>query len=359
VNRRQVLEAFASAGTMTGVTAPDKIALADIARLAGVSLATASRALSNAYGVAPATRARVLEVAEQMNYVVSPEASRLARGATKRVALVVPHIERWFFGEIVAGLETVLGGEGFDVLLYRVGDAEDRRRFFHDLPARRKVDAVVVVAFPVADQERQRLELMGVTVVAAGGQDASYPFVCIDDYTTARKAIDHLLSLRHTRIGMIEARDPDQPNWPAKPGRSQAYYSALQEAGIPIDDDLVVTGDWGPGHGADAMAKLLSLRQPPTAVDAHSDEVALGAIRTVRRAGLRIPQDIAVIGIDDHPIADYLDLTTVRQPVREQGIRTGQMLVALLQNHEEVERAVHIPTQLVIRGSTAPPRGVS
>jgi DNA-binding LacI/PurR family transcriptional regulator len=344
---------------MPDVTTPDKIALADVARLAGVSSATASRALSNAYGVSPATRARVLEVAERVNYVVSPEASRLARGATKRVALVVPHIQRWFFGEIVAGLETVLSDEGFDVLLYHVGDAEDRRRFFHQLPARRKVDAVVVVAFPIADQERQRLELMGVTIVAAGGQDASYPFVCIDDYTAARQAVDHLLSLRHIRIGMIEARDPDQPNWPARPGRSQGYYAALQDAGIPIDDNLVATGDWGPRHGADAMAKLLSLREPPTAVYAHSDEVAFGAMRTLRHAGLRIPHDIAIIGIDDHPIADYLDLTTIRQPVHEQGVRTAQMLIAILRGDNEVDPAIHVPTRLVVRGSTAPPAGAS
>lgn len=334
--------------------APEKIALADVARLAGVSPATASRALSNAYGVSPVTRARVLEVAERVNYVVSPEASRLARGATKRIALVVPHIERWFFGAMVAGLQSVLSDEGFDVLLYHVGDAEDRRRFFELLPARRKVDAVVVVAFPVADRERERLELMGVTIVAAGGQDASYPFVCIDDHVAGRQAVDHLIQLRHARIGMIEAIDPDQPDWPTRPGRSRAYYDALTEAGLPVDEQLVVTGDWGAEHGAEAMARLLSLPKPPTAVYAHSDEVALGAMRTLRRSGLRVPDDVALIGIDDHPLADLVDLTTVRQPVREQGRIAAEMLVALLRG-DDVERGVHVPTRLVVRGSTAPP----
>lgn len=334
--------------------APEKIALADVARLAGVSPATASRALSNAYGVSPVTRARVLEVAERVNYVVSPEASRLARGATKRIALVVPHIERWFFGAMVAGLQSVLSDEGFDVLLYHVGDAEDRRRFFELLPARRKVDAVVVVAFPVADRERERLELMGVTIVAAGGQDASYPFVCIDDHVAGRQAVDHLIQLRHARIGMIEAIDPDQPDWPTRPGRSRAYYDALTEAGLPVDEQLVVTGDWGAEHGAEAMARLLSLPKPPTAVYAHSDEVALGAMRTLRRSGLRVPEDVALIGIDDHPLADLVDLTTVRQPVREQGRIAAEMLVALLRG-DDVERGVHVPTRLVVRGSTAPP----
>ena len=116
--------------------------MVDIARLAGVSLATASRALSNAPGVAPATRERVLAVAEELSYVVSPEASRLSGGPTRRVAVVVPHISRWFFAAMLEALESVLREADLDVLLYHVGDAADRQAFFERLPARRKVDAV-------------------------------------------------------------------------------------------------------------------------------------------------------------------------------------------------------------------------
>ena len=146
--------------------------------------------------------------------------------------------------------------------------------------------------------------------------------------------MDHLIYLGHRRIAMIAAVDPDQPGWPASSGRSQAYYSALSDAGIAADASLAVTVDWGGLQGADAMSQLLGLRQPPTAVYAHSDEVALGAIRTLRRAGLRIPEDISVIGIDDHPLAELTDLTTVGQPVREQGLLAGQMVLGLLRGDE-------------------------
>lgn len=329
--------------------------MTDIARIAGVSMATTSRALNNAPGVAAATRERVLAVAAQLSYVVSPEASRLSGGSTRRVALVVPHISRWFFASLLEGLEAVLRDADLDVLLYHVGDAEDRRDFFDRLPARRKVDALVVLALPIAGLERQRLELMGVSIVAAGGQIASYPYVCIDDEAAGRQAVDHLIFLGHRRIAMIEAVDPGQPGWPAISGRSQAYTSALRDAGITVDDDLIVTVDWGGTEGANAMGKLLGLREPPTAVFAHSDEVALGAIRTIRRAGLRVPEDISVIGIDDHPLAELTDLTTVRQPVYEQGVLAGQMVLGLLRG-EDVERAISVPTHLVIRRSTAPPR---
>jgi LacI family repressor for deo operon, udp, cdd, tsx, nupC, and nupG len=339
-------------GYIGGMSTQANVTLQDIARIAGVGLGTASRALRDAPGVAPATRDRVLAVAEELSYVVSPQASSLRLGSTGRIAVVVPHLDRWFFGAMLAGVESVLRTAELDVLLYPVGDIQDRRVFFQRLPARRKVDAVVILAFPLEPPEQRRLELMGVHIVAAGGQSVDYPYVCIDDENAGRQAVDHLIYLGHRRIGMLEAVDPDQPGLVSR--RSTAYYASLKDAGIPVDPQLVESNDWGGEHGAESMAKLLSLREPPTAVFAHSDEVALGAIRTLRRAGLRVPEDISVIGIDDHPLAELTDLTTVRQPVHQQGTRAAEMVLGLLQG-THIEPAVTMPTQLVIRRSTAPP----
>ncbi|WP_433830593.1 LacI family DNA-binding transcriptional regulator [Actinoplanes sp. CA-015351] len=329
--------------------------MADVARLAGVSMATASRALSDHPHVAPATRARVLDAAAELAYVVSPEASRLAGGVTDRIAVVVPHLSRWFFGALLDGLESVLREADKDVLVYHVGDAADRRRFFERLPARRKVDAVVVLGMPVARPERERLEMMGVHIVAAGGQIEPYPFVSIDDMVAGRQAVNHLLFLGHRRIAMIATNDPGQPGWPIRAGRSRAYHAALADAGLPADPDLAVTVPWGGAAGAEAMAELLSLREPPTAVYAHSDEVALGALRTIRRAGLRVPEDISVIGIDDHPLAELTDLTTVAQPVRDQGALAGQVVLGLLSG-AATDPGITVATRLVVRGSTGPPK---
>ena len=337
---------------MTQPTA--KVTLADVARLAGVGVGTASRALSGSARVAPETRARVLEVADRLHYVVSPDAASLARGRTGRVALVVPHLSRWFFGEVAEGIHAALREADLDLLLYPVGGVDERHAFFERLPARRKVDAVVVVAFQVDEAEQRRLELMGVHIVAAGGQSATYPYVRIDDYAAGRRAMDHLLYLGHRRIGMLEARDPDQPG--LEPPRSDAYYAALAENGLDVDPDLVVSSDWGGEQGAQSMSRLLGLRHPPTAVYAHSDEVALGAMRTIRRAGLEVPRDISVVGIDDHPLAALTDLTTVRQPAYEQGVRAAEMLVGLLNDDPGVELSVTLPTELVVRATTAPPR---
>lgn len=328
--------------------------MADIARAAGVSMATASRALSGSRGVSAATTARVRSVAEELSYVVSPEASGLARGSTGRIGVVTTHISRWFFGEILEGIETTLAGQGFDMVVYGVGDADDRRRFFDRLPARRKVDGVVVVGIPISPAEQERLALLDVAVVAAGGQLAPYPFASIDDEAAARQAMDHLLLLGHTKIAMIDAIDPNEDEWPVEL-RATAYASSLRAAGIEPDPDLFVQVPWGAAGGIEGMERLLSLHEPPTAVLAHSDEMAFGALQTLRRAGLRVPQDVSVIGIDDHPVSSLLDLTTVRQDPRAQGVAAARTVCASVRG-DTVDPAVLVPTRLVPRGSTAAPR---
>lgn len=328
-----------------------RLTIADIARLAGVSIGTASRALNDAYGVSPVTRQRVLDVADRYAYVVSPEASRLARGSTDRVAVLVPHLSRWFFAEVLAGVVQGLGEANLDVLLYNLDSVLERHRFFATLPARRKVDAVVVIAFPVDEAERARLNTMGVHVVSAGGRQAEYLHASIDDSVAATQAAHHLITLGHERVAMIEAIDPEHPT--LVPDRSTAFRRAMAEAGRPLHEDLVVSTDWGSEQGARAASQLLALRQPPTAIYAHSDEVAAGAIRTIRRAGLRIPTDISVIGIDDHPIAAVLDLTTIRQPARGQGRAAARITLGLLRESESPPTSITLPTELVVRHSTS------
>ncbi|SBS73229.1 LacI family DNA-binding transcriptional regulator [uncultured Microbacterium sp.] len=330
--------------------------MADVARRAGVGMATVSRALSGSYGVSAATRRRIEAIAEEMGYVVSPEASRLARGATGRVGILLPHTSSWFFGSVVEGIESELRKANLDVLLYLVPDEGARHRFFRDLPTRRKVDAVVVVGMPVDADEQRSLEALDVHIVSVSGQIAPFPFVRIDDVEAARQATAHLLSLGHRRIGMIEAVAPNiNADWSVDIDRSDGHYAALQTAGLAPDPSLVMRVAWDPEQAALAMARLLSLPDPPTAVFAHSDEIAVGAVRTIRRAGLRVPQDISVIGIDDHPLAALTDLTTIGQSPEGQGAAAGRIMLALLSG-EGAQDSLTMPTTLIPRGSTAPPR---
>ncbi|NUU17789.1 LacI family DNA-binding transcriptional regulator [Cellulomonas humilata] len=329
--------------------------MADLAERAGVSMASVSRALSGAPGVSEATRTRIRTLAQDLSYTVSPDAARLARGSNGRIAVVTPDVAHWFYASMLDGIVTALHDSELDVLLYEVQEERERRRFFDELPARRQVDALVLIALPISDDERSRLDLMGVPVVMAGGTLGDHPHVRIDDAAAAHQAAAHLVGVGHERIAMINATGHWTLEYAAPSERLHGFTRALHDAALPLDPELVVTERWGSGGGAEAMSRLLGLSRPPTAVVAFSDEMAFGALRTLRRAALRVPQDMSVVGIDDHSVADMLDLTTVQQPVVEQGRVAGLLVREVVEHGAARSPYVTLPTHVVVRGTTAPP----
>lgn len=334
-----------------------KVNMEDVARRAGVSTATVSRALRDVPGVGDQTRARIRQIADELSYVVSPEASRLSGGRTGRVAVVVPGIHLWFYAAMLAGMEPVLRDAELDVLLYQVDGEAQRNRFFAELPARRKVDAVVLTALPVSPEEVDRLDLMGVDVVIAGGRMRDHPHVRVDDQNIAAQAVEHLLALGHRRIGMIRTSDTEGAGWSSDYERTRGYWETLVDAGIDPDPDLLVTAPFDSQAGVRGMAALLDLPQPPTAVFAYSDEIALGALRCLQQAGVGVPAQVSLVGVDGHPAAEVFGLTTVDQDVSLQGRLVGQMVLDLLHGRELDQHHLVVPTRLVVRDSTAPPAG--
>ena len=332
----------------------EQVNMADVARRAGVSIATVSRALRGAPGVSEPTRERIRQIATELAYVISPEASHLSRGATGRVAVVVQTINLWFYATLLAGVESVLREAEFDVLIYHVGDAADRAAFFERLPARRKADALIVIALPLPD-EQARLAQLGMPVVVVGGRLGDYPHVRVDDVEVGAQAVSHLIGLGHERIAMMRSADTEGVAWPADRERALGYHTALEEAGLEVRDDYVVSVPYSFEAAATGMERLLSLRKPPTAVFSYSEELAMSALRTLRRAHWAVPGRMSVVGVDDHPHAALHDLTTVRQPVEELGRLAGRLVVDLLRGTSELPREATLPTWLAVRGTTGPP----
>jgi DNA-binding LacI/PurR family transcriptional regulator len=323
----------------------------DVAARAGVSTATVSRALRGLPHVSEETRRRVLAAAEELDYVISPTASRLATGRTGSVGVVVPYVGRWFFGQVVAGAALELRAAGLDLLLMAIPDEPSRRRFFEEMPLRRRVDAVLTVALPLRVDEVESLRALEVPVTFVGSTAEGVSSVGIDEVAGARVAVQHLVNLGHERIAMIGGGEESLAfTVPAE--RRAGYRAALRAGGLGVDARLDVPGDYTPSGGQRAMADLLAMRDPATAVFVQSDEMALGAIRAVRRAGLRVPGDVSIVGFDDHELAEYTDLTTVAQPVYEMGVRAGRQIRAALDGGAPT--AEILPTHLVIRGTTAP-----
>lgn len=334
--------------------------MTDVARHSGVSIASVSRALRGEAGVSPATRDRILSAARELSYVVSPEASRLSGGATGRVGVVVPRIDAWFYSTVLAGIADEFDTVGMDLVLCTLPDSAARHRFFEALPLRRKVDAVIVVSLPLSSRERTRIDQLGVPTVFVGGHhpDGDRSWVGIDDELAARQAVGHLLHIGHRDIAMIQAADDTDIPWATDQARISGFHQQLRDAGLR--DPTVVTVKWSIDGGSRGMEMLLSGSRLPTAVFCHSDEIALGALRTLRRAGVSVPQQISIIGVDDHPSADLNDLTTVAQPVRDQGQIAAREVLHQLAAADNVPASdppwTTLPTRLVIRGSTASTR---
>jgi LacI family transcriptional regulator, repressor for deo operon, udp, cdd, tsx, nupC, and nupG len=327
----------------------------DVARQAGVSIATVSRALRGLPDVAPATRDRVLAAATALNYVASPFAARLASGRTTTVGLVVPYVSRWFFAEVISTVEAALRHAGFDLLLYNLGDADGRQRFFDVMPMRKRVDGVLIASLVLDDAEFDALVELKRPVGLLGLDREGFLSSRIDDVAAARAAVDHLISLGHRRIGLVGGDTDDPLAFTPPLHRRDGYRDALQAVGLEPDQELEHLGYFTVEGGRAATRCLLALPDRPTAIFAESDEMAYGALREVRDSGLRVPEDVAVIGFDDQPLSELMDLSTVRQPVVDQALDITTRLLALINDDtDEVpsEPAVVLPTELVIRGST-------
>ena len=331
------------------------ITIRDVASAAGVSTATVSRALRGLPNVDEETRERVKEVAAGLDYVISPSASRLASGRTGSIAVVTPHIARWFFSEVIAGVESVVQQAGMDLLLMNVGDYRNGHTRIPLTPRlRRRVDGILIVALPPQDPDLEPILNLGMPTVMIGGTSPGVDCVLIDDVAAARKATEYLHSLGHTRIALM-AGGPAEARFTPGSQREHGFRSLMQQHSLIEDPKLEVCGGFTIDGGESAMDALLNQPNPPTAVFAMSDEMAFGAIRSLRKHGLEPGKDISIVGIDNHPMSEYLGLTTVAQPVADLGIRSGEHLLRQIVGADPLDgsnRVTELPTELIVRSST-------
>jgi LacI family repressor for deo operon, udp, cdd, tsx, nupC, and nupG len=333
------------------------VGIVDVAARAGVSVATVSRALRGLPGVADATRHAVRQAAAELGYVASPSAAGLPTGRTGAVGIVAPWITRWFFTAVIEGAAEVLAEWGYDLLLYDLGGvAAARRRVLDTKLLTKRVDALLVLSLPLTSSEVDALGRLHRPVAMVGPTVQGLSGVRIDDVDVGRTATEHLIELGHRSIAFVGGDPNDELGFPVAPDRRAGYESALRAAGVEPDPELAVPAEFTVDSGTRAWEALRLRPQCPTAVLAASDEIAMGVLYAARQCGLRVPEDLSVVGVDDHDMARLFDLTTVAQPVREQG-RIAARLVAeqLTARSAVVEHVVTVPTRLTVRSTTGPP----
>jgi len=329
----------------------------DIARAAKVSHSTVSRALHNSPLVSHETAQRIREIAREKGYRPSAVARSLVTRRTKTIGVVVTRIADPFIAEVVNGIEEVANDHGYSVFLANSNANPDREvkvvHSFHE----RRVDGILVTASRVGALYMPLLTEMRVPTVLINNQHPGefVHSVMIDNVTASSQATEHLIQLGHKRIAYIG----DQYGFQSDTERFAGYRRALEIADVPFLPGLIAHGDGNAEGGMHAMQKLLETVDPPTAVFCYNDMSALGALRSIRAKGMRVPEDISVVGFDDLFIASYTNpaLTTISQPMKQMGSTAMEILLKLF-NGANSQNNIKVQGHLIVRESTARPRSV-
>lgn len=336
--------------------------IADVAVRAGVSKATASRALSGRGYVSDATRDRVETAARALSYVAHSSATSLATGRTHTVGVLIPPVGRWFFSELLTGIQDALLTRGYDLALFSVPEHSGiRRQVIDDVLPRRRFDGVIAVGVQPGSDEMSRLLSLDRPMVSVGARcdetsAAWFSAVSLDDTAAARIATEHLIDLGHTKIAFVGGADENGALSIGEAHRVDGYRTAMDAAGLGRFVRISPASGNMPSGYETAVELLGNRRTRPTAVVGVCDEVAIGTIIAARRLGIAVPTELSVIGIDDHQHAEMFSLTTIRQRPREQGREAVLMLMRQLDEPGSERERIVAASVLVVRSSSAPPR---
>lgn len=329
----------------------------DVARQAGVSHQTVSRVINGSEEVLPETRALVEAAIEQMGYRPSAIARSMARGRTHTLACISPNLTDYTLASVIEGAETEARQHDYFLLSSSATDPESFSRLVDELVGHRRVDGLIVIN-PYADKRFEHLpENFPVVFVGAQSHEKNISSVCLDDEKVAYEATHHLISLGHTDIALVTGPMEED----CCQDRTEGYRRALKEAGLPFDETKVIEGDWSATSGQSALLSFVEQGRIPTAVFAQNDRMAMGVLRAARDANIKVPSQLAVIGVDDMPLSSYFDppLTTMRQDMPRIGQEATRMLLDIIQKKNTDLREVKLPAQLVVRQSTSDKGGDS
>ncbi len=328
----------------------------DVAKRAGVGIGTVSSVLNNSRPVHETTRQKVLNAIAELDFIPNPAGRRLSMGKTQIVAVVIP-----FFGglsqiERFRGVMSVITESAYDISLFNLNTVSQRDKIFQKLLHRGRVDGLLIFSINPTAPNMHRIYRENLPTVLVEANNPNLPNVVRDDVTAARLAVQYLIDLGHRKIGYLGDYLDDPLGFPFSRNRYLGYCQALETASIPPQPAYQRQGGYSREEGRQMAFELLNLPNPPTAIFAYSDVHAVGVIEAARDLNLDVPGDLSVIGYDDIELAHFFQLTTVRQQLFESGWQGIKLLLELIAKPDIPPVKLELPTELVIRQTTAPPR---
>lgn len=328
----------------------------DVAVLSGLSICTVSRALRGLPNVSENAQRKVSEAAAKLGYKASSAAARLAGGSTGSIAIIAPTATAWFFAHAVEAAEEVFADSGYDTVLISLRNKPSvQRKVFNDLQGlTQRVDGVLLLNVDLAPGEVELLTAAGLGVASVGMHPVPWDNVGIDNEDAAWQATSHLLGLGHWDLAMLSGKELAGHTVATATDRYRGFKRALADHDLTVHPDHVITADSSIEGGRRAMTELIAHRNLPSAIFADCDEAAFGALMAMREHGLSSPKDVSIVGIDDHPMSWFLGLSTIFQPVADQGAFAANLLVDRLQNPDSAhEPSQHLlNTKLIERKTT-------
>lgn len=324
----------------------------EVARLAGVSVATVSRTLKSPERVLPDTRDRVMAAVEQTGYRPNLMAVQFRSRRTGNLVILVPTIANTFFARVISGAQKAAQAAGYRLLLCDTQGREDLERQFADLVYAHQADGVIQLrAFDPFEGPASEAALPPIVNACEVIRQGRHPTISLDNFAAAKAMTEHLIALGHRRIGLIKGPKSS----PLTRDRLAGYEAAIRQAGLTLDEALICHGDFSLAAGYAGAAKMLAFDNRPSALFCENDEMAIGALKRIKEEGLRVPDDISLAGFDDIPLAAYCDppLTTISQPAEMFGEKAVKMLIALIEKQPLPARHVVLPFGLTPRESTA------
>ncbi len=333
------------------------VTIRDVARAAGVSPGTASRALNNSPLVAETTRRLVLEAARRLNYQPNIMARRLSLGKTLTIAILAPFFTRPAFVARLRGIVEALQDTSYDLLIHNIDNPESRAQIFEQMLRTRRVDGAIIISLPLDAATRATIvqsETPVVLIDTPSSADLHVSQVLVDDVLGGMQAVQHLLSLGHRRIAFLGDKADPHFEFTSSKHRHEGYKRALQAAGIPVDPryyrECAITRQ----AARQVVLGLLREHPRPTAIFAASDTQAMGVLEAARTIGLKIPNDLSVIGYDDLDISEHIQLSTVHQQLVTSGVVGARLLLQHLDDPKAPFTRKELQTHVVVRNTTAP-----